>query len=62
MFLDDILKGTMLDKLETIINDLESHVSFVNTAGDAWNVVISFNLSELSDVDKAALTAILKFL
>lgn len=62
MVIEDIMRSQVLDKIESLIHDLEEDIKFVNVSGDKWQVQISFDISSLPVSEKDALAYLLNFL
>ena len=64
MFLQDILKNTVIGKIEGFASVIKEDVSFTNVGANKWQVTISFDLDStaMNPIEKEALSAIMKYL
>ncbi len=64
MVLEEILKDSMIGKIETLITEIEEDIKFVNVSNNKWQAVISFDLdaTKLTVMEKEALSALLRHL
>ncbi len=64
MILDTIVKSALIAKIEDFATLVKEDVSFVNTDGNKWQVIISFDLdaTSMNLLEKEALSALLKYL
>jgi len=64
MILDSLIKDSLVEKIETILGEIEHDVQFQNVSGNKWNVVVSFDLDKasLNEMEKLLLSGILKHL
>lgn len=60
----DLIKNSILDKIENDILDIEHELKFVNVGGNKWQAQINFDLdsTELSDAQKLIVSELLKYL
>lgn len=62
MLVEDIVRSQLLEKVETLFENMSEHVKFVDIGDDRWQVRIEFDLKELPDIEREALSLLLKFL
>jgi len=64
MILDSLIKDSLVEKVENILEEVEHEVQFQNVSGNKWNIVVSFDLDKanLNEVEKLLLSGILKHL
>ncbi len=64
MILEELVKDTVMGKLEGILGEIDHVVQFQNVSANKWQVNIVFDLdqTQLTDTEKALLTALFKHL
>jgi hypothetical protein len=62
MFLLDVLRDHVWDKVSEVVSELDHDIKFVNVEGHKWQVQISFDLADLNEVERGLLESVLKFL
>lgn len=63
--ISDIIKNTVMERLENALQDIEQDIKFVNMGGNKWQAVISFDLDSipgLNDAEKMLINALLSHL